>query len=73
MVDFSTYKELHTDPVRWRRDAVLEKLIMPEKVMECEEPPPEPEIYPFPPTIIGYNLRHKRWSNQGTTHRSCLS
>ncbi|KAF2802194.1 P-loop containing nucleoside triphosphate hydrolase protein [Mytilinidion resinicola] len=29
--------------------------------MEADEPPPSPEIYAFPDTIIGYNLRSKKW------------
>lgn len=65
MIDFNTYKELHsnspkfvtthsraTDPGRKEIDA---------SAMLCDTPPSGPEIFAFPNTLIGYNLRQKKW------------
>lgn len=60
MVDFNTYRELHSDSAAFRKPYGL-GIAMDSKIMERDEPPSQPELYLFPPTIIGYNLRRKKW------------
>ncbi|KAI1169754.1 hypothetical protein F4777DRAFT_584592 [Nemania sp. FL0916] len=65
MVDFETYKELHSDSINFkmlymRSDDKSQKRMDPE-VMASETPPAAPEIYVFPRAIMGYNLRTKKW------------
>jgi len=65
MVDFSTYKQLHASSWKSKKqyssaeDPNVKR--MDPVVMETNEPPSSPEIYVFPETIIGYNLRSKNW------------
>lgn len=68
MVDFSTYKKLHSDTFK-RSFVQLDKhnKVMPEDIMDQDEPPQEPELFLFPPKIIGYNLRQKKWGKQSMT------
>ncbi|KAJ9151974.1 AAA family ATPase [Pleurostoma richardsiae] len=65
MIDYVTYKQLHSDPQTLKKafphlNVRDRKEISPE-MMELDEPPPFPEGLVFPPTIIGYNLRQKKW------------
>jgi len=68
MVDFHTYKQLHGNSLAFKTQYDDEDIIgvkrMSESVMEAEEPPPAPGLYVLPETIIGYNLRTKKWSMQ---------
>ncbi|PLB34979.1 ATP-binding protein [Aspergillus candidus] len=60
MIDFSTYKQLHPSESKTllkKRDEIL-----PER-MNVDEPPSAPELFLFPSTIIGFNLRRKKWVN----------
>jgi SpoVK/Ycf46/Vps4 family AAA+-type ATPase len=65
MVDFHTYRQLHSDLASFKRsflpkdEASTEYLS--EERMENRDPPAEPDIYVFPETIIGYNLHKKKW------------
>jgi hypothetical protein len=65
MVDFNTYTQLHSDSAAFKRkyphgnDPVTQRMDL--SVMEADDPPPSPEIYAFPNTIVGYNLRSKKW------------
>lgn len=65
MVDFYTYRQLHSDSIAFKREYCSiddpEVKRMDPSVMEADEPPQSPEIYAFPDTIIGYNLRSKKW------------
>ncbi|KAI0475739.1 hypothetical protein GGR56DRAFT_433186 [Xylariaceae sp. FL0804] len=67
MIDFSTYRRLHpesdteqpeTDPRRREQHGTYDTDIMAE-----EDPPKNETIYLFPSTLIGYNLRLKKWVN----------
>ncbi|KAJ9605958.1 hypothetical protein H2200_009807 [Cladophialophora chaetospira] len=65
MVDFNTYRQLHSGTYAFREvygeidnDDVTR---MDLSIMESDEPPPSPDIYAFPATIIGFNLRTKKW------------
>lgn len=70
MVDFQIYKELHSDSLKFQLLYEREDMedddeegrykISPED-MESDTPPSAPEIYVFPPTVPGYNLRSKKW------------
>lgn len=68
MVDFHTYRQLHSDLPSFKRSFNpkddSEREYLSDEKMDCDEPPGEPEIYVFPETIIGYNLHKKKW---GTT------
>ncbi|PLN81396.1 P-loop containing nucleoside triphosphate hydrolase protein [Aspergillus taichungensis] len=60
MIDFPTYKQLHpSDP---KVSLEKHKEIPPER-MDRDEPPSAPELFLFPSTIIGFNLRRKKWVN----------
>jgi hypothetical protein len=65
MVDFNTYKQLHSNSGAFKRnysstnDTKLKR--MDPIVMDADDNPRSPEIYVFPETIIGYNLRSKKW------------
>jgi SpoVK/Ycf46/Vps4 family AAA+-type ATPase len=65
MVDFHTYRQLHSDSFAFKREytAIDNPNVrrMDPSVMEAEEAPPSPQIYAFPTTIVGYNLRSKKW------------
>jgi hypothetical protein len=65
MVDFHTYRQLHSDTYAFKKlydytDGLATKK-MDNDFMESDEPPPSPDIYVFPRTITGYNLRSKKW------------
>ena len=60
MIDFPTYKQLHPSD---SETVVLpgdREEILPER-MDLDEPPSAPELFLFPSTIIGFNLRRKKW------------
>ena len=65
MVDFDTYRQLHSDSKGFERefwtidDPKVEH--MDANKMSCLEPPPGAELNVFPRTIYGYNLRSKKW------------
>ncbi|GCB27380.1 ATPase family AAA domain-containing protein 3 [Aspergillus awamori] len=61
MIDFPTYLQLH--PPEGQNSKILREPgeeIPPER-MEIDEPPSSPEIFLFPSTVVGYNLRRKKW------------
>lgn len=75
MVDFQIYKELHRDSLRFQMlykdddddddddedsDDRVERRMSSDE-MESETPPSGPNIYVFPGTVPGYNLRSKKW------------
>ncbi|KAL3605320.1 hypothetical protein FPOAC2_00263 [Fusarium poae] len=67
MVDFNTYKQLHSDSYKFKM--AYPSLTNPNRkemdpaLMECDEPPQVPELFVFPSTVVGYNLRHKKWQD----------
>ncbi|KAF4986749.1 hypothetical protein FDECE_15783 [Fusarium decemcellulare] len=65
MVDFDTYKKLHSDSYQFQRAYPFlgkpGRKEMGAAVMDCEDAPQGPELLVFPSTIIGYNLRQKKW------------
>ncbi|KAK0639831.1 P-loop containing nucleoside triphosphate hydrolase protein [Cercophora newfieldiana] len=64
MVDFHTYRQLHSDLVSFKRSFLSQHEsteYLSDERMEDDQPPSEPEIYVFPGTIIGYNLHKKKW------------
>ncbi|RSL42645.1 hypothetical protein CEP51_016457 [Fusarium floridanum] len=65
MVDFETYRKLHSDSVNFQKAyPTLNKSDREEidaAVMECDDPPREPELFVFPSKTVGYNLRQKKW------------
>lgn len=70
MVDFEIYRQLHSDSLKFQllyeRDESEdedeeERYKMSAEDMASETPPPAPEIYVFPATVPGYNLRSKKW------------
>ena len=58
MIDIETYKTLHPNGVlaqsRHNSD-------MKPEVMARDQPPEGETILVFPPSLIGYNLRLKKW------------
>lgn len=71
MVDFQIYKEIHSDSLNFQLlygdiyddedNEDLERRKMSAEEMESETPPPQPNIYVFPDSVPGYNLRSKKW------------
>jgi hypothetical protein len=65
MVDFATYKQLHSDTAGFRKSygKISEKThkVFSKAMMQQDEPPPELNLQLFPPTIVAYNLRRKKW------------
>jgi hypothetical protein len=65
MIDFNTYKQLHSDSNKFK--LTYSSLANPNRkemdpvLMECDEPPQGSELFVFPSTIVGYNLRQKKW------------
>lgn len=65
MIDFNTYKQLHSDsanfkisyPVLGRSD----RIEISATAMENDDSPQGPELFVFPSTLVGYNLRQKKW------------
>jgi hypothetical protein len=57
MIDMSTYRKMHTESVT---RVLLQDDIGPE-AMAQEDPPGDGENLLFPSSIIGYNLRLKKW------------
>lgn len=72
MVNLQTYRQLHSDELAFRRtyDAINKRDIkrMESTLMEGEDPPPDPQIYAFPSSIIGYNLHSKKWGTYSRCH-----
>jgi hypothetical protein len=52
--DSDSDSEIEEEDDRLRRKMTTEE-------MESETPPSEPDIYVFPGTVPGYNLRSKKW------------
>ncbi|KAH0565265.1 hypothetical protein GP486_001346 [Trichoglossum hirsutum] len=67
MIDFSTYKKLHSDSPAFKRPRLDREEMAPE-VIKQDEPPSAPDLFLFPPTIIGYNLRRKKWVDLEVDH-----
>ncbi|GKU09061.1 unnamed protein product [Fusarium langsethiae] len=67
MVDFNTYKQLHSDSNKFK--IAYPSLTNPYRkqmdpsLMECDEPPEGSELFIFPSTVVGYNLRQKKWQD----------
>lgn len=70
MVDFQIYRELHSDSLKFQLlyereemedDDEESRYKISAEDMASETPPTPPEIYVFPPTVPGYNLRSKKW------------
>ncbi|KAI0892764.1 AAA family ATPase [Annulohypoxylon nitens] len=65
MVDFETYQQLHSSSNTFKlsypriKDENFER--MNPDIMASDKPPSAPDIYVFPNTIPGYNLRSKKW------------
>lgn len=82
MVDFQIYRELHSDSIKFQLlyereeteddDEESRYKISPED-MESDTPPSAPEIYVFPATVPGYNLRSKKWGeSEVQVERRCF-
>ncbi|KAM0230508.1 hypothetical protein ACHAPO_009273 [Fusarium lateritium] len=67
MIDFNTYKQLHSDSYKFKMAYVSlsnpNRKEMDSALMECDEAPEAPELFVFPSTVVGYNLRHKKWQD----------
>ncbi|KAK5991937.1 ATPase family AAA domain-containing 3B-like protein [Cladobotryum mycophilum] len=61
MVDYMTYKQIHTQTTVIIN--TMHSTDMNSEFMKRDEPPSEPEIYVFPNTIIGFDLRRKKWED----------
>ncbi|RGP77597.1 aaa family atpase [Fusarium longipes] len=67
MIDFNTYKHLHSDSTKFK--TTYSSLTNPHLIemdpalMECENPPEGPELFIFPSSVVGYNLRQKKWQD----------
>ncbi|KAL6886931.1 P-loop containing nucleoside triphosphate hydrolase protein [Trichoderma evansii] len=60
MIDYPTYQALHPESgAGW--DLTLESKV--EATFIEQEAPPEPDIYLLPRTILGFNLRRKKWED----------
>ncbi|KEZ40093.1 hypothetical protein SAPIO_CDS9107 [Scedosporium apiospermum] len=63
MIDFATYKSLHSKALSSTDIHGPTKDEISDKVMERDEPPKAPELLVFPNKIKGYNLRQKTWDD----------
>lgn len=74
MIDFNTYKQLHSDSPKFSRAyPQLNKRDRKEisaELMKLDQPPSAPDRMVFPHTIIGYNLRQKKWGEFQETSTS---
>ncbi|KAF5594801.1 AAA family ATPase [Fusarium pseudoanthophilum] len=67
MIDFNTYKQLHSDSHKFK--TAYSSLTNPNRkemdaaVMKSDDPPHGAELFVFPNTIVGYNLRQKKWQD----------
>lgn len=65
MVDFETYRQLHSSSSAFKMSYPIideeEHQRMDADTMKSDKPPSAPDIYVFPNTIPGYNLRSKKW------------
>lgn len=66
MVDFNAYKQLHSHLPSYvasysmtGRESCKEMAVA---VMKDDNPPQGSELYILPNTMVGYNLRQKKWS-----------
>ncbi|PON20795.1 hypothetical protein TGAM01_v210303 [Trichoderma gamsii] len=65
MIDYPTYQELHPQSVKkwaFKPDSKVEPTFIE------QEAPPEPDIYLLPRTILGFNLRRKKWEDLNVDH-----
>ncbi|KAI1068510.1 hypothetical protein LB507_004369, partial [Fusarium sp. FIESC RH6] len=67
MIDFDTYKQLHSDSKNFR-EAYPElrsqkRKDMDASIMDSEQMPEGSESFVFPSTVVGYNLRQKKWQD----------
>ncbi|PYI06177.1 P-loop containing nucleoside triphosphate hydrolase protein [Aspergillus sclerotiicarbonarius CBS 121057] len=62
MIDFPTYLQLHADDKKRTTTLDVRQEMSPEQ-MDLDEPPSSPELFLFPSTVVGYNLRRKKWVN----------
>lgn len=77
MVDFQIYKELHSDSLKFQMmygdedsdEDDQERRKMSSDEMESETPPSRPDVYVFPDTVPGYNLRSKKWGKEAPSQR----
>jgi hypothetical protein len=58
MIDFPTYRQLHPES---KSSPTTNRTEIPRERMDNDEPPTAPEIFLFPPRIVGFNLRRKKW------------
>jgi hypothetical protein len=62
MIDFKTYTELHPDSKGALQSPKGHHPVIDDRAMDSDEPPQEPDLLVLPNTLIGYNLRQKKWS-----------
>ncbi|KAM0470373.1 hypothetical protein ACHAPX_009993 [Trichoderma viride] len=65
MIDYPTYQELHPQARNMRAflpDSKVEPTFIEQEV------PSEPDIYVLPRTILGFNLRRKKWEDLNVDH-----
>lgn len=65
MVDTATYKRLHGDA---KETAAQQSAQKKNQQTEDSGPPKGNAIYLFPPTVIGYNMRVKKWGGPPDTN-----
>jgi hypothetical protein len=65
MIDFNTYKQLHSNSPKFKEAYPLlnkrDRKEMDPVLMENDDPPQGPELFVFPSTNLGFNLRQKKW------------
>ena len=65
MIDFNTYKQLHSDSYNFK--TAYASLTNPDRkqmdasLMQSDEIPGGVQLFVFPNTVVGYNLRQKKW------------
>lgn len=63
MVDFKTYRQLHSDSALSYTFKSHDRKEMSIEMMESSEPPQGNDLFVFPSTLTGYNLRLKAWQD----------
>ncbi|KAH7196524.1 uncharacterized protein B0J16DRAFT_1317 [Fusarium flagelliforme] len=65
MIDFNTYKQLHSDSTNFKTTYLSlgdpERREIDAALMDGDELPEGSESFVFPSTVVGYNLRQKKW------------
>ena len=74
MIDFNTYKQLHSDSSNFKTAYASlkspDRRVMDASLMHSDEVPGGAQLFVFPNTVVGYNLRQKKWRKSNLSSSS---